>query len=521
MKQAMSLFCTLPLAIAASGWALPSVAASADRDIPETLEVKAKGKKRSVDDSLDKSAISDEDVFRGIELGLHQAYSLGLGDLDSTLFSPWNGLEDSKLLAKAFGDPITIATIQASLPSKSVLVEFFQYTPTVRGVASFDTDTNRAQYAACLITSERIDCANLGPAKTIHELAHEFRKSLALEREDIVDRARAMYDVIMRPVVGKLGRQKRQLFVAPDGELDLVPFGALHDGRRYLIESYALDYIGTGSDLLRLSDSDRVAEGPIVVVANPTRANLTGTEDVAAILKTLFDDVHVLTGDNATEAQLRRIARPRLLHIGVHGMPENHPSDETLRQGTSLILADAEKTLIEKRSEDGVLMAHEIERWDLEGTELVTLSACESGLGVVVPGEGVFGLRRALEIAGVQTQIVGLWSISDNATAVLWDAYYTRLAEGEGRGEAMQNAQLEMLRSRNHSHPFYWAAFVTSGDWRPLSRPREPKPPPLSQCGCRASVGRPDVDGHVGLLLPLLLASRRRKARCGKEERGT
>jgi len=110
----------------------------------------------------------------------------------------------------------------------------------------------------------------------------------------------------------------------------------------------------------------------------------------------------------------------------------------------------------------------------LWGTKLVVLSACETGLGDVRNGEGVYGLRRALVLAGSQTQVMSLWKVSDSGTRDLMTSYYTRLQSGAGRTEALRQVQLAMLRGElkpaqdatDYRHPYYWAAFIASGDWR-------------------------------------------------------
>jgi CHAT domain-containing protein len=107
----------------------------------------------------------------------------------------------------------------------------------------------------------------------------------------------------------------------------------------------------------------------------------------------------------------------------------------------------------------------------LQGTELVVLSACETGLGDIENGEGVYGLRRALVLAGAQTQVTSLWKVSDDATRRLMVDYYQRLQQGEGRSAALQSAQQAMLATPERAHPYYWASFIVIGDWTPLNKP--------------------------------------------------
>ncbi len=121
--------------------------------------------------------------------------------------------------------------------------------------------------------------------------------------------------------------------------------------------------------------------------------------------------------------------------------------------------------------EDGVLLAEEVTALNLEGVEWAVLSACDTGLGEVKAGEGVFGLRRAFQIAGVRTVIMSLWSVDDQAARLWMRALYERrLQKHLSTADAMHQASLGVLRDRRthrqSTHPFYWAGFVAAGDWR-------------------------------------------------------
>ena len=115
-----------------------------------------------------------------------------------------------------------------------------------------------------------------------------------------------------------------------------------------------------------------------------------------------------------------------------------------------------------------MLTALEATGLDLWGTKLVVLSACETGMGYIQNGEGVYGLRRAIGMAGAESQVMSLWKVRDKATRDLMVAYYARLILGDGRAEGLQRVQLEMLHSTQRSHPYYWASFIQSGDWTPI-----------------------------------------------------
>jgi CHAT domain-containing protein len=97
------------------------------------------------------------------------------------------------------------------------------------------------------------------------------------------------------------------------------------------------------------------------------------------------------------------------------------------------------------------------------------LSACETGLGNVKTGDGVYGLRRALVIAGSQSQLLSLWLVADDGTKDLMVEYYQKIKAGKGRHEALREVQLEFLKSSKYQHPYYWASFIPSGNWRSMA----------------------------------------------------
>jgi len=143
--------------------------------------------------------------------------------------------------------------------------------------------------------------------------------------------------------------------------------------------------------------------------------------------------------------------------------------DPLIRSG--LVLAGANQG--KSGDDDGVLTAMEAAYLDLMGTKLVVLSACDTGVGEVKNGEGVRGLRRALVLAGSESQVMSLWPVSDKTTKDFMIKYYTALEGGEGRSEGLRQVQLRFLHGlKEKQHPFYWAAFIQSGEWANLDGQR-------------------------------------------------
>jgi CHAT domain-containing protein len=212
-------------------------------------------------------------------------------------------------------------------------------------------------------------------------------------------------------------------------------------------------------------------------------APIAGTAREAQAIQRLFLDATLLAGDQATESSLRQFASPRLLHIATHGFflqyagvapkagapaaGDGAGRDPLLRAGLALAHANRRGT---SDQDDGVLTALEASRLNLWGTKLVALSACDTGVGEVRNGEGVYGLRRAFVLAGAESLLMSLWPVSDTWTERQMRSYYQNLKLGKGRGESLRLVQLGMLARNPRLHPFYWANFIQSGDWNPLDK---------------------------------------------------
>jgi CHAT domain-containing protein len=228
----------------------------------------------------------------------------------------------------------------------------------------------------------------------------------------------------------------------------------------------------------------------------PLKRLVASAEEAREVQKTLPQATLFLRSD-ATEAELKRVSSPAILHIATHGFfleeevkfgsktsestriaVRRKQSESTqsvklenpsLRSGLFFAGANRGKS----GDDDGVLTALEAAGLDLWGTKLVVLSACDTGVGEVLNGQGVQGLRRALVLAGSESQMMSLWPVSDTGTRELMIEYYKRLKAGEGRSDALRRVQLKMLANAKRSHPFYWASFIQSGEWANLDGKRK------------------------------------------------
>ncbi len=427
--------------------------------------------------------------------------------------------------------PVLLNDIQELVPKDTVLIEFAVYTPRLQkgfefgmGAIHDPQNTEKAHYAAFIVSSNgEIRAKDLGEINEINRSINEFRSALRdPQNKNVKQIGRTVDEKLMQPIRTLMGDAKH-LLISPDGNLNLIPFEALVDEKgKYLIENYQFTYLTSGRDLLRMQTA-RKSKSNSMIIANPlfgepsnqliagidsgkdlrkksrNRQSITATRDLsetyfaplggtlqeARSIKTLFPDATFLTEALATETALKQVSSPKILHIATHGFflqdtvnaleksvePAKRKTDANstienplLRSGLAFAGANERK----KGADDGILTALEASGLNLWGTKLVVLSACETGLGEVINGEGVYGLRRAFVLAGTESLVMSLWSVSDYTTRELMTNYYKNLKQGLGRGEALRQVQLEMLKKNGREHPFFWASFIQSGEWANL-----------------------------------------------------
>jgi CHAT domain-containing protein/Tfp pilus assembly protein PilF len=406
---------------------------------------------------------------------------------------------------------ITLASIQAAIPSKAALIEFAvyrQFDPRVPEDKAFGPP----RYVAYVIRNQQLQWKELGPMSDLDQTIDHWRRALRDPKsENVQQLARAVDAKVMQPIRSLLG-DATQLLISPDGQLNLIPFAALRDEHGdYLVERYAVTYLTSGRELLRTGVTRTSKTGP-VVLANPAfgelqlsqvtqaHANKTleklsgkrqpdvageevfsisfpslgGTEQEALSIKNLFPEATMLVGSAATESAVKQVVAPKILHLATHGffLQETAANPKTenplLRSGLAFAGANERKS----GDDDGILTALEATAMNLWGTKLVVLSACDTGVGEVRTGEGVYGLRRAFALAGAESVVMSLWPASDYVARKFMTTYYSNLRDGMGRGAALRQVQLSMLARNKQLHPFYWANFIQSGEWANLDGQR-------------------------------------------------
>jgi CHAT domain-containing protein/Tfp pilus assembly protein PilF len=333
----------------------------------------------------------------------------------------------------------------------------------------------------------------------------------------LVERGRRLYDLLVQPAATMVDKATR-LLVVPDGPLHALPFAALvHRSRaqatarrdwEYLIEWKPLHAVVSATVYaeLRKARHDRAttpARKTLIAFGDPTyptsavstdeqaldrqevvvRSMLTSgyrltplpatRHEVAALAGLYGEGAEIYLGSAATEERAKSVANDtKNLHFASHAL-----LDERFPLNSGLALAIPGE--VKEGQDNGILQAWEIfERLRIDA-DLVVLSACETGLGKEMGGEGLVGLTRAFHYAGARSVLASLWSVADDTTAVFMTRFYRYMRAAQNKDAALRQAQLDLIRGSvssraektsnlmpDPSHPFYWAAFQLSGDWR-------------------------------------------------------
>lgn len=284
---------------------------------------------------------------------------------------------------------------------------------------------------------------------------------------------------------------KKIIYVSPDGVYNQLNLNTLRNPEgQYMVNRYDLTILGNSKDLITLKNKKRlVQKKDATLLAFPDYggdglAALPGTKTeldaIVKILKTSAYKVNVLSQKTATEANVKMLKSPAILHIATHGYfledvetegsafgvnLENANNNPLLRSG--LMLAGAAKTLDGtatpdlQNNDNGILTAYEAMNLELSATNLIVLSACETGLGDVKAGEGVYGLQRAFLVAGAEALIMSLWKVDDAATQQLMTSFYNNWIKLGNKQKAFKQAQLQLMTK--YKEPYYWGAFVMVG----------------------------------------------------------
>lgn len=347
-------------------------------------------------------------------------------------------------LAEALAiEPVSLKALQSKLPKDVALVQYF---PRRRRLYVFLVTRHKLQVRQVAVTSDQL-AATVERARDLllkGAMAGERKAGLALRKE-----LRQLDEWLLEPFRADLS-SARLLAVRPAQTLHYVPFAALlgKDGK-YQVQRQATVDLVKGADLGLLTRATRQRPKSLSAFGNPDGSLLGATLEVEEIAAQ-FGGVKPAVGKAATTERLREMdPATGYLHLATHGILE--PRDPR------------QSYLVMARSR---LRTADIYALNLSKVGLVTLSACNTAVQEQNPGAEVHSLAEAFSVAGGQSILASLWSVSDEGTRALMVRFYQEVLGGKPLGEGLRQAQLTLLGDPRFTHPFFWASFTLLGDWR-------------------------------------------------------
>lgn len=286
----------------------------------------------------------------------------------------------------------------------------------------------------------------------------DFRNAIVRRRATAITYGDKLYALLIAP----LGlRADDRLIIVPHGALHYLPFQALHGPDGFLIQRHAIALEPSASVAVQLATRELKVASNLVAFGNPTIAPayaLPGAEAEVRGIAPLFARQEVFLQSSATRVSFRDNAPTgRVLHVATHA-----EADTIDPLHSRILLAPATQPADGPDS----LLAKDIYNLKLNNVSLVTLSACETGLGRIARGDEILGFTRAFFYAGATSLIVSMWPVADESSALTMRTFYSQLADGHEAIDAMRTAQLAVMQNSQFAHPFFWAPFDLMGGWR-------------------------------------------------------
>ena len=348
--------------------------------------------------------------------------------------------------------PVSPEEIQKKLTADTTILEYYL---TDGALYTWVMDRNNLNLVKQDISaSEMKDLVGAFRENLFSDLLNRGVTGIKKPGKEIPNAPQKLYDLLISPVKQHIRTNK--LCIVPYGILNYLPFQGLHDGKNYLIEQYAISYIPSLSVLEFLAKGEQKENYRILALGNPDLKDrdldLPATEKEVEAIKGIFPSTEIFKREKATKGAVKkRASQFDIIHFASHGeyVPEN-PLASCIR-------------LAPENEDDGRLEANEIFDMDMKA-DLVVTSACQTSIGQIGKGDEVVGLTRAFLYAGASSVLGSLWSINDEATSVFMKEFYPNLKTMD-KAKALQHAQIKMIRSKDYSSPFYWAAFNLTGSF--------------------------------------------------------
>lgn len=362
-------------------------------------------------------------------------------------------------------EPAQVAT---GLPPVGALVELKRYLDPAQIPRDSATPLPWRYRAYLLRPDASLKVVELGSAARLEPLIRKAYIATAEQLSDATDLWQEVSAALLAPLHAAIP-DAQEWFLVPDAGLHQVPYQALMPERKIRL-------LTTGRDLLRLRQNPGQGGTAPVVAGNPAISNnLPATASELAGVAQLLG-VSPVAGRAFSTRSLQAINSPQIVHIASHGYwdeagSKQARSDTALPQTDPMLRSGIVVSAAESGSQaEARFSAADFLTLKLNKTELVTLSACSTGLGDLHDSEGIYGLQRGVQVAGARSVLTSLWPVDDEATTDWMLRYYRYLAKGHSRSDALRYVQNDFRQHINVSwqHPYYWAGWQLVGDWRPI-----------------------------------------------------
>ena len=413
--------------------------------------------------------------------------------------------------------------IASVIPKDSVLIEYQKYDSAKK--EPFKNLKPKEKYLALILSPDgNISSFDLGSAEVIESMIDAATKATKLKTNNALQKWREVSDLIIKPLTEEIN-QKDRLIISPDSALNKVAYSALGSplSENLLNDDFQVNLITAGRDLLDINQANSHKSSTPIVIANPDfgkpKSNIRRFKNIKSDfykrteteileyelelkgtssqswkslpfsklegqdIKEIIDAQLFMNEEAKASLIFENNISPKIIHIASHSFYHDAYYDSAIEDynknplnRSGIVFAGANLNF-ENDNDDGFLTALEISRLDLRGTELFVVSGCESAMGDLRIGEGIYGLKRSIAVAGAQSSLLSLWNIRDDSTAIFMTSFYKRLKKGETKSEALYSTQRDFregkIKSSNPelydwSKPFYWAPFQLSGDWKSI-----------------------------------------------------
>ena len=481
-------------------------------DVSRAYKLVEQAKARALSDELAKASQNiDEQLPEKVRLERSQKRNK-IDQLYSQLENTVNAPKREKLKQKIRNAELDYASYENELQSEHPRLKSLQSPEPIslqQAQNSVDGQTAILEYAlagnellAFMISRNNVRVETISRSNNTAELATELTTMVTDFKDAILSNASRtrlrsesapLYNLLLKPFKDDL-KNYSNLTIVPDGALAYLPFESISQGDQYLIENFNIKYVPSLTSLTLLKDPETLTRKDLLAVAgsnfvrNSERSlqqsnlsNLPSTLIEVDSIAAHFQNASILKDEQVSEQALKNLLRQnnyQYVHLATHGIiDENQPN----RSGLAL---STEAGISASSTEDGMLRSSEIFGMNIN-SDMVVLSACNTGLGKMVGGEGMLGMQRSFFYAGTSTVVVSLWNVYDRSTASFMNEFYKSLLQQDtSRGwidgalrwigweqsipfgvkaKAMREAKLKMIKHPLFNHPVYWAPFIVVG----------------------------------------------------------